>query len=113
MRDLGAAIHFGQNAVEAELFLQSHQPVCYLLGCADDDLVAQRLVKSDGLQPAAARGAVLDRAHAGAARRILEPLAEIAIEIHDAFFRLGAGLRRRLGDIDRRPTPKISLPWLI
>src|SRR5947209_10604043 len=103
MRDLGAAIHLRQDAVEAELLLQSHEPVGYLLGCADDNLVAQRLVVSDGLQPAAARGAVLDRAHAGAGRRVLEPLAEIAIEVHDAFFRLGAGLRRRLGDIDRRP----------
>src|SRR5207248_9024946 len=92
-----------------ELLLQSHEPVGYLLGRADDDLVAQRLVISDGLQPAAARGAVLDRAHAGAARRILEPFPEIAIEVHDAFFRLRAGLRRRLGDIDRRPQEDLAL----
>src|SRR5260370_38176153 len=109
MRDLGAAIHFGQDAVEAELLLQSLQPVGYLLGCADDDLVAQRLVISDGLQPAAARGAVLDRAHTGAVRRVLEPLPEIAIEVHDAFFRLRAGLRGRLGDIDRRPQENLAL----
>src|SRR5438270_11061225 len=109
MRDLGAAIHLRQDAVEAELLLQSHEPVGYLLGCADDNLVAQRLVVSDGLQPATARGAVLDRAHAGAARRVLEPLPEIAIEVHDAFFRLRAGLRRRLGDIDRRPQENLAL----
>src|SRR5690349_21214000 len=109
MRDLSAAIHLRQYAVEAELLLQSHQPVGYLLGCADDDLVAQRLVKSDGLQPAAARGTVLDRAHAGAGRRVLEPLSEIAIKVHDALFRLGAGLRGRLGDIDRRPQENLAL----
>src|SRR5487761_1419391 len=38
---------------------------------------------------------------AAPARRSLEPLAEIAIEIHDALFGLLAGLLRSLGDIDR------------
>src|SRR5260370_41827612 len=101
MRDSGAAIHFGEDAVEADLLLQSHQPVGYLVRRADDDLVAQRFVVADGLQPAAPRRAVLDGAPAGAGRRILETLAEVPVEIHDALFGLRAGLLGGLRDIDR------------
>src|SRR5204863_5932886 len=51
MRDLCAAIHLAQYAVEAKRLLQSHQAICHPLGRADDDLVAQRFVIGDRLQP--------------------------------------------------------------
>ena len=61
MRDLCAAIHLAQNPVEAERLLQPHQAIGHPLGRADDELVAQGVVIGDRLQPAAARGAILDR----------------------------------------------------
>ena len=61
MRDLCAAIHLAQNPVEAERLLQPHQAIRHPLGRADDELVAQRFVIGDRLQPPAARGAILDR----------------------------------------------------
>src|SRR6266404_1587117 len=109
IRDLGAAIHLGQDPVEAELLLQPHQPVGDPLGRADNDLVAQGLVIGDGLQPASAGGAVLDRADTGAGRRILEPLAEVAVEKHDALFGLVASLFLGLGDINRSPQKHLAL----
>ena len=84
------------------LSLQFEEAVGDPLGRADDDLFAQRILIADGLQPPAARRAILDRAHAGAGRRILEPLAEVAVEIHDAFFRLVARRLVGLGDVNRR-----------
>src|SRR5439155_11633084 len=45
----------------------------------------------------------------GASRGVLEPLAKVAIEVHDAFFRLRARLRSRFGDIDRSPQKHLAL----
>src|SRR5580704_8333878 len=112
MRDLGSAIHLCQDPVEAELLLQPHQPVGDPLRRADDYLVAQRLIIGDGLQPTSAGGAVFDRPNPGAGRRILEPLAEIPIEKHDAVFGLVAGLLLALGDINRRPQKHLALTWM-
>ena len=59
MRDLGAAIHLAQDAVEAELLAQFEQAIGHAFGRADDQLLAQRIFVGDVLQPAAARRAVL------------------------------------------------------
>src|SRR5215472_8645191 len=67
VRDLGAAIHLAQYAVEPEGFLQAHQPVGDPLGRADDQFLAQRLFISDRLQPPAACRPQLTLLHAGAA----------------------------------------------
>src|SRR6516162_443859 len=101
MRDLGAAIHLAQYAVESEGFLQAHQPVGDPLGRADDQFFAQRLLVGDRLQPPAARRPQLTLLHARSGSRVLEPLAEVPVEIHDAFFGLAARPLVGVGDIDR------------
>jgi hypothetical protein len=109
MRDLGAAVHLAQDAVESESFLQTHQAVGDPLGRADDQLFAQRLFVGDGLQPPAARRPHVALLHPGASCRILEPLAEIAVEIHDAFLRLLARRLVGVGDIDRSAQEDLAL----
>src|SRR5205823_6598128 len=69
VRNLGAAIHLAQDAVEPELLLQFLQTIGYPPGRADDQLLAQRIFVGDVLQPAAARGAIFHRAHPGTSPR--------------------------------------------
>src|SRR6516225_10159537 len=71
MRDLGAAIHLAQYAVEPERFLQTHQPVGDPLRRADDEFLAQRLFVGDGLQPPSARRPQLPLLHSGTGSRVL------------------------------------------
>src|SRR5262249_32807722 len=63
-RNAAAAIHLGEDAVETELLLERAEAVDHALGRADDELVAQRLLIGDGLEPVAELGAALDRARA-------------------------------------------------
>src|SRR5690349_5403662 len=82
VRDLGAAVHLAQDAVEAELLLEFEQSVRDPAGRADDQLLAQRVFVGDLLQTPASGRPVLHRTHAGASGGILQPLAEVAVEIH-------------------------------
>src|SRR5215472_17070488 len=109
LRDLGAAIHLTQDAVETEGFLQTHKTVGDAFWRADDQFFAQRFLVGNVLQPPSARRPQLTLLNPRAGRRVFEPFAEVAVEIHDALFRL---LTRRpvgFGDIDRRAQEDLAL----
>src|SRR3984893_19370247 len=84
LRNLAAAVQFGEDAVEADLLLDLAQPRGEAVGLVDQELRRERLVIGQRLEP-------LDPAHplhrdlaAGAARGIAPELGLVAAKGNDA-----------------------------
>ena len=106
--DQPAAVDFRQDAVDAELVLQRPQAVGHHLRRADQDLAAQRLVIGQALDALEALGAAFDRAGAGAAQRIPQPLGLLPVKVHQALLGLRARPLLGLGEIGRDPQIYLS-----
>src|ERR1700680_3795322 len=101
MRDQPAGVEFGEDSGQAEPFLESRKTVGDHFRSADDSPTAPRLVPSNRLQPMGALDAPRGVENPGAVRRLFEPRAEIAVELHQALLGVGERLVDRVADIDR------------
>src|SRR5262249_49437732 len=103
-----AAVEFGEHAVEADDLDQLLEPRGDAVGRADDHLLTQRFLVTDGAERRAALGAAFARSRAGTRRRILNLHRERAIELHDRLLGFGARRRLVLAHVDRHA--QIDLP---
>ena len=90
MRNEAAGVEFCQDTVKPDLLAQPLQFFGHLIGCANNHLVAQRILVADALQALASLGSLLYGARSRQACRSLELFADGAKEMHDAFFRLAS-----------------------
>src|SRR5579864_8550280 len=110
MRDEPAGVELGEDAVEPQLVLERVQLLGHLLGRADDDLAADRILVGQRVEHRGALGPAFAGRCAGAVRRGPEARRLLAKEMHDARLGLGARPLYGLADIERDPQIYPSVP---